>query len=78
MAYLTKDKSNLIQLWNNKPSYDFSHGIFYAWKKGKEGIDNEVAIDVTNNERLSSLLQFNTPPVCIRFEAIDYTLMAII
>lgn len=47
-------------------------------KKGKEGIDNEVAIDVTNNERLSSLLQFNTLPVCIRFEAIDYTLMPII
>ena len=78
MAYLTKDKSNLIQLWNNKPSYNFSHGIFYAWKKGKEGIDNEIAIDVSNNEKLSNLFIFLTPPRCLKLTDIDFDQIPII
>lgn len=50
MAYLTKDRSGLTQLWNNKPEYNEKKWCFQAWLPGKEGYHNEVAIDVTSNE----------------------------
>ena len=64
MAYLTKDSTGLIQLWNNKPMYNKEAGWFYAWLPGKVGIHNEIAVDVTNNDYFRDLFITETAPSC--------------
>lgn len=70
-AYLTKDPSGLVQLWNNKPIWYEPEGhpelgYFYAWKQGKKGTDNEIGIDISDNNYLSSLVTPETSPVLIK------------
>lgn len=78
MAYVTKDKSNLIQLWNNKPSYSSSNGIFYAWKQGLEGIDNEISIDVSNNKSFVELVLRFDAPIRLQIKSIDYCIIHVL
>ena len=54
MAYLTKDKSGLVQLWNNKPELSKDKSMWLAWIDKING-KNEVGIDVTSNDYFRSL-----------------------
>lgn len=62
MAYITKAKDGLVQLWNNKPSYNDTCDIWYAWLK--EG-ENEVGIDITRNNTLRNRVTFETSPMTL-------------
>lgn len=62
MAYLTKDMSGLIQLWNNKP--ELCNDIWCAWID-KTMSKNEIGIDVTCNEYFNSLFGNIPAPICI-------------
>lgn len=62
MAYLTKDVSCLIQLWNNKP--ELVNGCWQAWNNQEE-YDNEIGIDVTNNDYFRNLFTPWGEPICL-------------
>ena len=62
MTYLTKDVSNLIQLWNNKP--ELINGCWQAWNN-RENCDNEIGIDVTNNDYFRNLFTRYEEPICL-------------
>ena len=67
MIYLTKDKSGLVQLWNNKP--ELANDIWLAWIDKSEG-KNEVAIDVTSNDYLRSLFNDDEIPACYKLNVV--------
>ena len=65
MAYLTKDTTGLVQLWNNKPEYNKKMECFQAWLPGKEGYHNEVGIDVTGNDYFRNLFEQQERPCVV-------------
>ena len=67
MAYLTKDKSGLIQLWNNKPELSKNKDIWVAWVD-KKNYKNEVAVDVTANDYFRHLFDMHVSPCCVDIE----------
>ena len=67
MAYLTKDKCGLIQLWNNKPELSKNKDIWVAWIN-KNNYKNEVAVDVTANDYFRHLFDMHVPPCCVDIE----------
>ena len=64
MAYLTKDGSGLVQLWNNKPELSKNKDIWIAWID-KKACKNEVAVDVTANDYFRHLFDIHVSPCCI-------------
>ena len=73
MAYLTKDKSGLIQLWNNKPELSKNKDVWLAWVDRDNG-KNEVGIDVTSNDYFRHLFDIYKAPCCVNIE-LKYKLM---
>lgn len=67
MAYLTKDPSGLVQLWNNKPEFNKSSGFYFAWINRKEN-KNEIGIDVTENKYFRELFDRYKTPCCVQIE----------
>ncbi len=67
MAYLTKDPSGLVQLWNNKPEFNKSSGFYFAWINRKEN-KNEIGIDVTENKYFRELFDRYEIPCCVQIE----------
>ena len=65
MAYLTKDNTGLVQLWNNKP--ELANDIWIAWID-KENYKNEIGIDVTNNNYFRNLFSIHKTPCCLDIE----------
>lgn len=59
-AYITKDKSGLVQLWNNKPEFNKHTGCWQSWII--KGISNEVGIDITNNDLFREKITFDISP----------------
>lgn len=55
MAYITKDTTGLVQLWNNKPEYNHVMNCFQAWIK--RGYYNEVAVDITANNYFNDMFK---------------------
>lgn len=64
MAYLTKDKSGLIQLWNNKPELSKDKSMWLAWVD-KANSKNEIGIDVTSNNYFRNLFTRHKIPCCL-------------
>lgn len=64
MAYLTKDKFGLIQLWNNKPELSKDKSIWLAWTD-KVNYRNEIGIDVTANDYFRDLFSRYKVPHCV-------------
>lgn len=62
MAYLTIDKSGLVQLWNNQP--ELANDIWLAWID-KSNYKNEIGIDVTSNDYFRNLFTADEVPCCI-------------
>lgn len=62
-AYITKDKYNLVQLWNNKPEYNNEMECWQAWIK--KGYYNEVGVDVTANNLFRESVTFENSPKTI-------------
>lgn len=61
MAYITKAKDGLVQLWNNKPKYNSKADLWFAWiVKGEE---NEVGIDITANNYFRNKVSFENSPM---------------
>ena len=60
MAYLTKDKHGLVQLWNNKPKFNEVMDCWIAWIT--EGYHNEVAVDITANDTFRENITFDASP----------------
>ena len=67
MAYLTKDKSGLIQLWNNKPELTKNKSSWLAWID-KNSYKNEIGIDVTSNNYFRALFDIHKSPCCLDIE----------
>lgn len=67
MAYLTKDKSGLIQLWNNKPELTKNKSSWLAWID-KNNYKNEIGIDVTSNNYFRELFDRYKVPCCLDIE----------
>ena len=67
MAYLSKDKYGLVQLWNNKPELSKNKDIWIAWIDRKNN-KNEVAVDVTANDYFRHLFDIHVPPCCVNIE----------
>lgn len=61
MAYITKAKDGLVQLWNNKPSYNETFDIWIGWII--EGEENEVGIDITGNDTFRNKVCFENSPL---------------
>lgn len=59
-SYITKDKTGLVQLWNNKPEYNEVVDMWIGWVD--KGRINEIAVDVTANEYLRNNITFETSP----------------
>lgn len=55
MAYITKDTTGLVQLWNNKPEYNYIMNCFQAWTE--HGYYNEVAVDITANKYFNDMFK---------------------
>lgn len=55
-AWITKDSTGLVQLWNNKPEYNEDADLWYAWEDRANYI-NECAIDVTENKFLNNIVK---------------------
>lgn len=72
MAYLTKDKTGLVQLWNNKPEWSIEGECFYARKVPNEV--NEIGIDVTENKYFRELFLLEEEP-CIAEIFIKYDIL---
>ena len=60
-AYLTKDNSGLVQLWNNEP--ELVNGCWQAWII--KGVNNEVGIDVTGNDYFRNVFTHYERPACL-------------
>lgn len=72
MFYVTKNELGVIQLWNNQPEYSWDMHGFYAWLPGQFGIKNEVPIDVSGNEELSSMFpSWRQVPCILELSLID-------
>lgn len=66
-AYLTKNITGTVFLWNNKPEYNKYLESYIAWEAGYEGERNEVGIDVTANEYFRNIFP-TEPPCAIKIE----------
>ncbi len=64
-AYITKDKTGLVQLWNNKPNYNHIVNMWIGWIE--KGRINEVPIDITANDYFRNNITFETSPKEINF-----------
>ena len=73
MAYITKTKSGLIQLWTNKPEYNEETDCYYAWID-RENNKNEIAIEVTNNDYIRNNVEYTgeIAPCCFELEILLY------
>lgn len=67
MAYLTKDKQGLIQLWNNKPQLSKDRSTWLAWINHNDN-KNEIGIDVTSNNYFRNLFTIYKSPCCVSIE----------
>lgn len=69
MAYITRTKSGLIQLWNNKPKYNKKVDCYYAWID-EENNKNEIAIEVNNNDSIRKLFDTTDNNCCFKINII--------
>lgn len=69
MVYITRSKSGLIQLWNNKPKYNKKVDCYYAWID-RENNKNEIAIEVNNNDYIRKLFGTMDNNCCFKVDII--------